>query len=193
MNNSILNLKSAFANTTGGKLLIGVKDNGRISGIRSEEEAYMAESAAHVFCKPAVTYQLKKWEVEGRTVLEIEIPLSKERPHFAKNEVGRWIAYVRIADQNIKANNIIVNVWKGRKRSDLWLSYGKAEQILLNYLTENEHISLSKFERIARISRINAERVLAKLILMRVVDISISEKTCVYRLKTSNPGVYSII
>lgn len=28
----------AFANTDGGRLLIGVKDNGVISGIRSEEE-----------------------------------------------------------------------------------------------------------------------------------------------------------
>ena len=34
----------AFANTDGGRLLIGVKDNGSISGIRSEEEKYMIDS-----------------------------------------------------------------------------------------------------------------------------------------------------
>ncbi|HEX2395078.1 MAG TPA: ATP-binding protein, partial [Bacteroidales bacterium] len=79
---------SAFANTEGGKLLIGVKDNGKISGIRSEEEAYMAESAAHVFCKPAVDYNLKKWIVEGKSILEVEIPTSRKRPHYAKDEKG---------------------------------------------------------------------------------------------------------
>ena len=31
---------SAFSNTDGGRLLIGVKDNGRIAGVRSEEEIY---------------------------------------------------------------------------------------------------------------------------------------------------------
>lgn len=34
---------SAFANTDGGRLLIGVKDNGAISGVRSEEEYYMTK------------------------------------------------------------------------------------------------------------------------------------------------------
>lgn len=29
---------SAFSNTDGGRLLVGVKDNGKIAGVRSEEE-----------------------------------------------------------------------------------------------------------------------------------------------------------
>ena len=39
---------SAFANTDGGTLLIGVKDNGAIAGVRTEEEYYMIEAAALV-------------------------------------------------------------------------------------------------------------------------------------------------
>ena len=43
---------SAFFNTDGGRLLIGVKDNGRIAGVRSEEEIYMIEAAAKLYCRP---------------------------------------------------------------------------------------------------------------------------------------------
>ena len=43
---------SAFANTDGGKLLIGVKDNGKIAGVRSDEEQYMIEAAAGLYCSP---------------------------------------------------------------------------------------------------------------------------------------------
>lgn len=44
---------SAFANTDGGKLLIGVKDNGKIAGVRSDEEQYMIEAAAELYCSPS--------------------------------------------------------------------------------------------------------------------------------------------
>ncbi len=46
----------AFANTDGGRLLIGVKDNGRIAGIKSDEEFYMIESAAKIYSKPPITF-----------------------------------------------------------------------------------------------------------------------------------------
>ena len=43
---------SAFANHRGGRLLIGVKDNGTVAGVRSEEDIYMIETAAQIYCRP---------------------------------------------------------------------------------------------------------------------------------------------
>ena len=43
---------SAFANTDGGRLLIGVRDDGHMSGVRSEEEIYMMHQAAYRYCRP---------------------------------------------------------------------------------------------------------------------------------------------
>ena len=46
---------SAFSNTDGGRLLIGVKDNGKIAGVRSEEEKYMIEAAANsIACRRCI-------------------------------------------------------------------------------------------------------------------------------------------
>ena len=174
---------SAFANTEGGKLLIGVKDNGRIAGIRTEEEFYMAESAAHLFCKPAVHYQVRKWNVEGRVVLEIIIPGSTRRPHYARNETGEWTAFVRVGDQNLQANRILVDFWKREgERKGILLSYGSEEKALIDYLSENDRITLSGFTRIARTNRAMAEKLLVKLMLIKVIRMEITEKAVYYRL-----------
>ena len=64
---------SAFANTDGGKLLIGVKDNGKIAGVRSDEEQYMIEAAAELYFSPEVNYIMQNYLVEGRSVLVVLI------------------------------------------------------------------------------------------------------------------------
>jgi predicted HTH transcriptional regulator len=174
---------SAFANTDGGKLLIGVKDNGKIAGIRSDEEAYMAESAAHVFCKPEVSFTIKRWDVSGKSVLEVDISVSQHKPHFAKSEEGKWVAYVRVKDQNIRANNVLLKVWKYKgKRAGAWLKFGREEQGLMDYLSENETITLPRFIKVAKTNFTTAEKILVSLILMNVIRMELTEKTVYYRL-----------
>lgn len=174
---------SAFANTEGGKLLIGVKDNGRISGIRTEEELYMAESAALMHCKPEVRFSVKKWFTEGRCVLEIDIPASGQRPHFAKNDEGEWTAWVRVGDENIRAGRVLVNFWEGSREEGILLNYGREEKILMDYLAEHGHITLSRFMRISRTGKREAEDILVNLLLMQVIAMDIAPDTVTYRLK----------
>ena len=103
---------SAFANTDGGRLLIGVKDNGRIAGVRSEEEMYMVEAAAQVYCTPEVEVEMRVYRPEGRSVLIASVEPAPRKPVMVKEEGGRKLAYVRIADENILASPVHIGVWR---------------------------------------------------------------------------------
>jgi predicted HTH transcriptional regulator len=174
---------SAFANTGGGRLLIGVKDNGVITGIRTDEEVYMIESAADIYCKPAVKYTTKKWYIAGRWILEVNIPESGKKPHYARNEEGKWLAYLRVDDQNLLANRILLRVWKKRTRKKpVFLKYTEAEKKLLEYLRHNDEITLSKFLKTVKISKFRAENILVNLISIGVLKIVFTEKEVFYRL-----------
>lgn len=173
----------AFANTDGGKLLIGVKDNGNIAGVRSEEEIHMVEAAAQMYCKPLIKFRTREWKLEGKTVLEVDIPKLDKDIHYALSDNNKWLAYLRVDDQNLLANSVLLRVWKGQKsEKGVKIKYSDEEKILLDYLKENESISLSKFARSARISRYKAEKILVNFILLDIIDIVFTEKEVYYKL-----------
>jgi predicted HTH transcriptional regulator len=102
----------AFSNTDGGTLLIGVKDNGKIAGVRTEEEFYMVQAAANMYCKPEIVFESKRWVVDGKTVLEVTIPKGTTHPYLAKTDSNKWLAYIRVKDENILASSVHMKVWK---------------------------------------------------------------------------------
>jgi predicted HTH transcriptional regulator len=178
----------AFSNTDGGKLLIGVKDNGNIAGIHSEEEYYMMEAAAQLYCKPEVPFTFRRWDMEGKTILEVDIPKARNRPYFARTSEGKWLAYIRVKDQNLLANRVLLKVWeKEKSNKGTWIRYGESEKILLEYLQKHPHITLSKFSRIARITMKLAEEILVNMILPGILEMEFTEKTVFYHLKKKSP------
>lgn len=174
---------SAFSNTDGGRLLIGVKDNGKIAGIRSEEEIYMIEAAANLYCKPKVSCQMQTYRVEGRTLLEVTIPKGEESPYYVKEEGNIYRAYLRIKDENIVATPVHLKVWKmTRAPQGALIRYSEKEQKLLDYLSNYEKISLSHYCKLASIPRPKAITILAKLIHFGLIEPCYTGHTFFYRL-----------
>jgi predicted HTH transcriptional regulator len=175
---------SAFANTDGGKLLIGIKDNGVVAGVRSDEEFYMIEAAAQMYCKPNIDFAHRTWNLDGKTVLEIDIPPIAEKPCFAENEQGKWLAYIRLKDQNILATPLQLKFWKRENsKNGTFIRYSDKEKVLLEYLRENPFITLSKFCKLASIPRYLAENLLVNLMVAGIIEMGQNEKMSWFRLK----------
>lgn len=167
----------AFANTEGGRLLIGVKDNGKVVGANAEEEFYVAQSAAQLYSKPEVNFQSRVWQYEGKTVLEMYIPPSVKRPHLALDDSGEWKAYIRKDDKNLLANGVLYKIWRMgfRDRPAKW-AYTEAEQKLFAYLRANECISLSMFQKISKLKRNSAESSIARLVSWKILRMEHSDQ-----------------
>ena len=159
---------SAFANTDGGRLLIGVKDNGNISGVRSEEEYYMIEAASKMYTRPEVPFEATRWEVNGKTVLEVYIAPSPDKPHTAPDKDDKFKAYIRVADENILANEVLVLAWQKKQR-------------LFAYLDDHPHINISQFCRIGRINYYIAKNILSDLLAMNTLQYLVIDKHILYQ------------
>jgi len=184
---------SAFSNSDGGRLLIGVKDNGRISGIRSEEEFYMLESAASLYCKPEVRFESHLHTVDGKNVLEIYIPPVEKKPVYAQDENKRWMAFIRVDDENILANIVQLRIWTGDQEDDYdnteahLLEFTRKEQILLSTLELSPGASLSKLKRDTGFNRNELVKLMTKLVRFDVVEMEVKEGLSGFRLR-ERPG-----
>jgi predicted HTH transcriptional regulator len=96
---------------------------------------------------------------------------------------------VRVEDQNLLANRILLKVWLRQKQEQgTFFQLTEPEQTLLNWLNhENPYITHTKFSRIAQISRKKAEKILVNLIVTGIIDIELTHNGAFYKLK--DPGM----
>ncbi len=176
---------SAFSNTAGGKLLIGVRDNGSLAGVRSDEEYYMIDAAARLHCDPEVTIRTRNHTVNGKNILEVEVPKSNIIPVKARDEHGRWKAYFRQNDQNFMADRVILQVWRRSVKSrGLLLRFEETENLLLNHLRSEGRITVEEFRNLTGINARRAEKILSDFILCGLITYEASERGIFYRLST---------
>lgn len=160
----------AFANHKGGKLLVGIRDNKSVAGIRSDEELYMIESAAQQYCRPEVPFSIREWQIEDKTILEVNIPEGNDKPYKALDDDGRWMVYVRNRDESRLASKIVADVLKGQSSTrDRLIKYTSKEQALLDYLSRHPRITLKQYCKMLNLSRPRAQKIIVNLILSGVI------------------------
>ena len=185
---------SAFANTDGGRLLIGVRDDGSVHGVRSEEEIFMMHAAACQYCLPVPTIQFETLQVPTaphggrlRTVVICTVMPSRQRPVFAlemdnAQKSGHLpTAYIRVADENIVASPIHLAIWRQEQRlQGEAFSDTNEERVLLETLNEYpEGLTLNQLLKAAKptiVPRVLAVTLLARFIRFGLAQITLRER-----------------
>jgi predicted HTH transcriptional regulator len=168
----------AFSNNKGGKLLIGVADDGSITGVKNEdEERYMITKAAQFFSKPALEPLFEEVYVDDKMVLVVEIPEGAAKPHYALADDSKWWVYVRVKDKSVLASKIVVDVLKrSADKEGVLIEYSSKEKALLEHLEKAARITVKECCELLKIGRKRAQRLLVDLILSGIIRINTSEK-----------------
>lgn len=181
----------AFANAKGGILLVGVNDDGVITGLKDAVgEAHVLEEAIAKHCKPTVQYFLEYIKLNAKkNVLAIHVSESKEKPVFLiynfYNQKGR--AYLRVADRSVQSSRELRRILKARtKERSSHFNYGEHEHKLMQLLAIEEKIDVTRFADFAGIAKEKAAEILVKLTIANVTEIHPGEQLDTYSLKEMN-------
>ena len=168
----------AFANASGGTLLVGVGDDKTIPGVKYPEDESLAIQQALEKVQPGLHIE-EMWIAvsNNRTVLQYVVRVSDKRPHFIIDDQGVREYFIRSEDKSIRASREMREIIKRRRRQkDIRFHYGEHEHFLMQYLAANKTITLSEFVGFSGLKKFYASNKLILLVLANVLRIIPNER-----------------
>ncbi len=161
----------ALANTKGGRILVGVDDNGKIIGIESEKEiAELIEITSREYCQPPVVYSIDFIGLKEKDIAVITVGESEFKPHRLQDylpelNLSKARVYVRVKDKSLLAGKELIKLMQTNLQGRGLKNYeiGKCEKIAFELLEKQESITVKDLKVAANISYRRASRTLIKL------------------------------
>lgn len=176
----------SLANTTGGVILVGIKDDKSIVGVDPEEEKHILGQAANFYCDPPIPLnyeEIEEWHDEKDvkvTILKVTIKDSPDKPHKVLNKKGEWLPYFRQQDQSVIAGKKSVSLMK--ESTDFKGQLSKNEKKLVSYLKRHPKITQKEFMDLVNISERRARRELHEALSKGIIKVMELEKDDYYCL-----------
>lgn len=163
---------AAFANTKGGTILIGVKDNGEMVGVQGyHEEEFWLNLAATEECIPEISTEIEMMHVGERDILIVRIPEAEKKPVYVKGKKFRQV-FVRVEDESVVASDELVEVLKKNYSDEgVTFEYGEKEQQLFRFLNEYGDITVQRYSLLINVTTYRAAKILVNLVSAGVLDL----------------------
>lgn len=160
----------ALANTNGGRIVLGVGDDGTIAGVGdAAEEEFLLREATKAHCSPPIEYDTERVVVGDRNdVVVVTVPESKTKPHVVvadpPSDTDEGPAYVRVEERSVVASDDTVHQLRNQKADEgVTFEFGETESLLMRYLDDYGRITVPQFAKVADITPEQASQTLLRL------------------------------
>ncbi len=171
----------ALANTNGGRIVLGVGDDGNIEGFENiSEQEFLLRQATETHCSPPVEYETERIVVgDRRDVIVVTVPESPNKPHFVVPEPssnGEGPAYVRVEERSVEASEETVQRLQEQQLGEsVTFEFGETESLLMRYLDDYGRITVPQLAQLADISPERASQTLLRLTRADLLHLHASE------------------
>lgn len=160
-NDQIVKTVIGFCNQNGGKLIIGVTDQGVIVGISPEEAANAIESlskAIYDASTPPILPLVYTQTVHDKTLLVVEVSSGTNKPYYRKSEGLEKGTYVRLGPITLRASADLIEELK-------WQARGKCFDMMPVYETTENDLDKEKIKEFIRSRKVEKTAKLSQELL----------------------------
>ncbi|MDR6563574.1 MULTISPECIES: ATP-binding protein [unclassified Arcicella] len=156
---------AAFANTSGGQLIIGVNDDKSIKGCSEIEEMTKVIYATSELVVPPIDIVYSSVKVEGKhNIMIVNITEAVNKPHESIDEHEHRTVYVRANDETTPVTKEMTQVMiKADKDINKQILEQPNVKYLITYLKKNTKITAKEYAKLVNISAYRATKLLEAL------------------------------
>lgn len=128
----------AFANTSGGSLIIGIDDSRSVIGVDKDTVFQIMDAIANTVsdsCEPQIIPDISFQTIEGKCIIIIEIYPGTNRPYYFKHVGKENGTYIRVAGTSRQADAVKIKELELEGTHSSW-----DEQICIGYEVKTEAI-----------------------------------------------------
>jgi len=170
---------TAFANTKGGYIIVGVDDDGTIVGVESDKGIIdQIEKASEFYVKPPLAPEIEIVSIYDKDVIVCYIAESERKPHELVKEgvkVSAAQVYIRVGEQSLLASKEMKRLLSSTNpdAKPVRLIIGDKEKRLFAYMGKYGKATVKDFSKLVNISNRRSERLLVRLVKAGVLQIHI--------------------
>ena len=164
-----------FLNASGGKLLVGVKDDGLVTGLKYPEDdlSYIEESSLKSI-KPIAEFSTEIVPVSGKkAVIVLHVPEGDEKPYAVFNSESKHKSvFIRVNDECIKASRELRSILKMKNRpTGQTIVYSDIEAAVLKLIDERGAMTKAEIVKHSDYNSRTVSDCLIRLVTSKVLSI----------------------
>lgn len=110
----------AFSNGAGGKLIIGINDEGQVTGVSDEEVLEIPDKISNIIydsCYPAIIPEIYIENINGKKVIIVEVFPGNLKPYYIKSKGKLKGTYIRVGATNKLSDEEMIMELERQKRN----------------------------------------------------------------------------
>lgn len=174
-NDQILKTIIGFCNQNGGKLVVGVSDNGEIEGLEIKELEHALESMEKTIFEatyPPIIPRVFARRLGEKNVLEIEVSSGMNKPYYRKSEGIEKGTYIRLGRNTLRATPELIQELQ-------WQSKGLSFETMALHRADEEEVDLKKFGHFLELRK-NGGKTEPSRSILKAYDLIVEEHTKSY-------------